>query len=96
MCKSSVFGHKVTSGLLVKKALTTCSLLAGSLLAFVGSTLVEEVLAVSGLLFFASGLLVEMALAGRCLEAMALIFPQGINCPLPIPVGAFGTGASPM
>jgi hypothetical protein len=50
-CKSSVFGHKATSSLLVEKVLTMCSLLAGSLLAFVGGTLVKEGLAVSGLLF---------------------------------------------
>jgi hypothetical protein len=65
-------------------------------LALIGSTLVEEALAVSGLLFFASSLLVEMALAGRHLEVMALILPHGVNCPLPIPVVAFRTGVSPM
>jgi hypothetical protein len=50
LCKSSMFGYKATSSLLVKKALTTCSLLAGSLLAFVGGLLVEESLATIGLL----------------------------------------------
>ncbi len=93
-CKSSAFGHKATSSLLVDKALTTCSLLAGSLLAFVGGTLVEEALAVSGLLFFASSLLVEMALAGRRLEATVLNLPKGVD--LPILVGVFREGASPM
>jgi hypothetical protein len=42
-----------------------------------------------------SGFLVEMALAGCRLEAMALVFPQGIDRPLPIQVGAFCAGASP-
>ncbi len=96
MCKSRAFGHKATSGLFVEKALTTCSLLAGSLLAFVGSTLVEEALAVSALLLFPSSLLVKMAMAGRCLEAIALVLPHGVDCPLPIPVVSFHVGVSPM
>jgi hypothetical protein len=96
LCESRAFGHKATSSLFVKKALTTCSLLAGSLLAFVGSTLVKEALAVSSLLLFPSSLLVEMAMAGWCLEAMALILPHGVNCPLPIHVVAFCAGASPI
>ncbi len=78
---------KATSGLLIKKALRTCSLLACSLLAFVGGTLVEEALAVSGLLFFVSSLFVK---------AMALVLPHGVNCPLPFLVGAFRAGAIPM
>ena len=79
------------SSLLVEKALRTCSLLVkkplttDGLLAFVGSTLVKELLATIGLL----------ALTGCCLEAMALILPQVVDCPLPILVGAFRTGASP-
>ncbi len=103
-CKSSAFGHKATSSLLVEKALTTCSLLVkkplttDGLLAFVGDTLVKESLATIGLLALTSSFLVEMALAG-CrldLEAMALVLPQVIDCPLPIPVGVFHAGASPM
>jgi hypothetical protein len=69
---------------------------AGSLLAFVGSTLIKEALVVSGLLFFASSLLVKMALMGCRLEAMALVLSQGVNCPPPILVGAFHASASPM
>ena len=65
------------------------------LLAFVGSTLVEELLAMSCLLLFASSLLVNMVLAGRRLEAVALVLPQGIDLPLPILVGTFCAGASP-
>ncbi len=86
-CKSSAFGHKATSSLLIKKALTTCSLLAGSLLVFLGGTLVKEAMVVSGLLFVVSSLLVKMVLASHRLEATALILPKGINCPLPILVG---------
>ncbi len=65
-----MFGHEATSSKLVKKALTTCSLLVekplttGGLLAFVGCTLVKELLAMIGLLALASGILVEMALVG--------------------------------
>ncbi len=88
-CKSSAFSHKATSGLLINKALTTCSLLVGSLLAFVGGTLFKEALAMSGLLLFASSLLVDKALAGCCLEAVAFVLPQFVNRPLPILVGAF-------
>ncbi len=101
-CKSSAFGHKATSSLLVKKALTMCSLLVekplmtDNLLAFVGSTLIKESLAKIGLLALMSGFLIKMALAGCCLEAMALVLPQVINCPLPILVGMFRVGASPM
>ncbi len=56
---------------LVEKALTMCSLLVekplttGGLLAFVGCTLVKELLAMIGLLALMSGFLVEMALVGR-------------------------------
>jgi hypothetical protein len=65
--------------LFVKKVLSGGnSLLAGGLLAFVGSTLVKE------------------ALAGCRLEAMALVLPHGVNSLLPIPVGAFRAGSSPM
>jgi hypothetical protein len=94
-CKSSAFGHKVTGSLLLEKALMTCRLLAGSLLAFVGSTLIEEALAVSGLLFFTSSFLVKMALAGPHLEVVALVLPQFINCPLPILVDMFRAGLEP-
>jgi hypothetical protein len=83
------------SSLLVKKALTTCSLLAGSLLVFVCSMLVKEALAVSSLLFFASSLLVNMVLLGCHLEAVALVLPQFVDRLLPILVGAFRAGASP-
>jgi hypothetical protein len=89
--KSSVFGHKATSSLLIEKVLKTCSLLIkkpltmDGLLAFVGSMLVKESLATIGLL----------ALTGCRLEAMALIFPQGVDRPLPIQVDAFCAGASP-
>ncbi len=101
-CKSSAFGHKAMSSLLAEKALTTCSLLVkkplttDGLLAFVGSTLVKELLATIGLLALTSGFLVKMALAGCRLEAMALVLPQVLDCPLPILVGMFRAGASPM
>ena len=72
------------SSLLVKKALTTCSLLEGSLLVFVCSMLVKEALAVSSLLFFASSLLVNMVLLGCHLEAVALVLPQFVDRLLPI------------
>ncbi len=49
----------------------------------------------SCLLLFASSLLINMALAGCRLEAVALVLPQGVNRSLPILVGAFRTGASP-
>ena len=77
-------------GTLVKESLTTIGLLA-----FVGGVLVEESLAMSCLLLFASSLLVNMALAGRRLEAVALVLPQGVNRALPILEGAFCKGASP-
>jgi hypothetical protein len=77
-------------GTLVKELLAMIGLLA-----FVGSTLVEELLAMSCLLLFASSLLVNMVLAGRRLEAVALVLPQGIDLPLPILVGTFCAGASP-
>jgi hypothetical protein len=75
-------------GTLVKELLATIGLLA-----FVGGTLVKESLAMSCLLLFASSLLINMALAGRRLEAVALVLPQGVNRPLPILVGVFCTGA---
>jgi hypothetical protein len=90
--KSSAFGYKATSSLLVEKALKTCSLLVkkpsatDGLLAFVGGMLVKESLATIGLL----------ALTGCHLEAMALVLPQVLNCPLPILVGVFRAGSSPM
>jgi hypothetical protein len=101
-CKSSAFGHKATSSLLVEKALMTCSLLikkpltTDGLLAFVGSMLVKESLAMIGLLALMSGFLVKMELAGCHLEAMVLILPQVVDCPLPIPVGVFRAGTSHM
>jgi hypothetical protein len=101
-----------TSGILVEDALAThsllafkgsskalrgaSSLLAGGLQAFVCGTLVKESLATIGLLALTSGFLVEMALVGRRLEAMALILPQFVDCLLPILVGAFRTGSSSM
>ncbi len=101
-CKSSTFGHKATSSLLVEKVLMMCSLLIkkpltmDGFLAFVGGTLVKELLATINLLALTSGFLVEMALAGCRLEAMALLLPQVVDCPLPIPVGVFPAGASSM
>ncbi len=77
--------------LLVKKPLTM-----DGLLVFIGGMLVKELLATNGLLALMSGFLVELALAGCRLEAMALILPQVVDCPLPIPVGMFCVGASPM
>ncbi len=50
----------------------------------------------SGFLLFASSLFVDMALVGHRLEAMTLVLPQGIDCPLPILVGAFCADANPM
>ncbi len=79
------------------KALSSASsLLAGGLLAFLCSTLVEESLVAIGLLALTSGFLIKMVVAGRRLEAMALVLPQFGNCPLPILVGAFHAGSSPM
>jgi hypothetical protein len=82
------------SGLFVEKALTTCSLLIdkpltmGSLLAFIGGTLVKESLAMIGLLALTSGFLIKMALACHRLEAMALILPQFIHSSFPVLVGS--------
>ncbi len=42
-----------------------------------------------------SGFLVEMALVGCRLEAMALVLPQVVDPPLPGPVGVFREGMSP-
>ncbi len=101
-CKSSTFGHKATSGLVVEKVSTTCSLLVekplmtGGLLVFVGGMLFNELLATIGFLALTSGFLVKMALAGGRLEEMALVLPQSVDCPLPILVGVFRAGASPM
>ncbi len=87
--------------MLVKELLAASSLLAGasssSLLADASgsSTLVEEALTASGLLFFASSLLVNMVLSGRRLEAVLLVLPQFVERPLPILVGTFCVGASP-
>ncbi len=49
----------------------------------------------SCLLLFASSLLANMALAGRCLEAVVLVLPHFVDRPLPILVGMFRAGASP-
>ncbi len=49
----------------------------------------------SGLLLFASSLFVDKALAGRHLEAVALVLPKFVDPPLPTLVGAFRAGASP-
>ncbi len=90
--KSSAFGHKATSSLLIEKALKMCSLLVekplmmDGLLAFVDGTLVKESLATIGLL----------AMTGCRLEVMALVLPQVVDCLLPIMVGVFRAGASPM
>jgi hypothetical protein len=90
------------SSLLAEKALTTCSLLVkrplttDGLLVFIGGTFVKELLATIGLLALTSGFLVKIAVAGCRLEAMVLVLPQVIDCPLSIPVGVFRTGASPM
>ncbi len=65
------------------------------LLAFVGGALIEESLAMSCLLLFASSLLVNMALAGHRLEAVALVLPHFVDRPLPILVGTFHAGVSP-
>jgi hypothetical protein len=77
--------------LLIEKPLTT-----DGLLAFVGGTLVKELLVPISLLALTSGFLVKMALAGCRLEAIALVLPQFVDCPLPIPVGVFHAGTSPM
>ena len=53
------------------------------------SLLVEMVLTMCSLL-------VEKPLAGCRLEVMALVLPQVVDCPLPIPVDMFRAGASPM
>jgi hypothetical protein len=62
------------------------------------SLLVEKVLTMCSLLVekpLTSGFLVEMALVGFRLEAMALVLPQVIDPPLPSPVGVFRAGMSP-
>ncbi len=41
-----------------------------------------------------SSFLVKMALAGRRLEVTVLFLPKGVDCPLPILVGAFHGGVS--
>jgi hypothetical protein len=77
-----------TSGLLVEELLAAGSLLTvtssssllvgasgSSLLVGVNGLLVKELLAMSCLLLFASSLLLNMALAGRRLEAVALVLP---------------------
>ncbi len=85
-----------TSGLLVEDALATHSLLA-----FKGSLFVKKALSgassllASGLLAFVGGKLVKKALAGCHLEAVALVLPQFVDCPLPILVGTFRASASP-
>ncbi len=61
----------------------TCSLFVGSLLAFVGGTIFKEALVVSSLLIVKQ-------------KEMALVLPLCVGCPLPIPVGVFRVGASPM
>jgi hypothetical protein len=85
-----------TSGLLVEDALATHSLLT-----FEGSLFVKKALSggssllAGGLLAFVGGTLVKKALAGCRLEAVVLVLPQFVDCPLPILVGAFCAGASP-
>jgi hypothetical protein len=101
LCVGGAFVHKAlaTSGLLVKKLLAV-----GSLLAFVGSTLVKEALGgtlvkkllmTCGLLSLTSRFLVGKALGGRCLLAMVLILPQFVHGPLPVlVVGLLESGTS--
>ncbi len=90
LCIGSVFIHKAlaTSGLLVEKLFA-----AGSLLAFVGGKLVEEalgsmlvkkLLTMCGFLLLMSSFLIDKALAGCCLLAMALVLPQFVQGPLPV------------
>jgi hypothetical protein len=85
-----------TSSLLVEDALATHSLLA-----FEGSLFVKKALSsassllAGGLLAFVGGTLVKKALAGCRLEAVALVLPQFVDCPLPILVGVFRTDVSP-
>jgi hypothetical protein len=62
-------------------------LMMGGLLAFVGGTLLKELLATIGLLALTSGFLVKMALAGRRLEAMVLVLPQLAHGLFPVLVG---------
>jgi hypothetical protein len=72
-----------------------------SLLAFEGSLFIKKALSgassllAGGLLAFIGGTLVDKALAGRHLEAMALVLPQFVDCPISILVGAFRAGVSP-
>ncbi len=86
-----------TNSLLVKDALATHSLLA-----FEGSLFIKKALSgassllAGGLLAFVGSTLVKKALAGCRLEAMALVLPQVVDCPLPILVGMFRAGPSPM
>jgi hypothetical protein len=75
--------------LLVEKPLMT-----GSLLVFVGGTLVKESLATIGLLALMGGFLVKMALAGRRLEAMVLVFPQFVHSLFPVLVGGLLVSAA--
>jgi hypothetical protein len=95
-CLSCVGSALVNSGLLVEGALATHSLLA-----FEGSSFVKKALSsassllAGGLLAFVGGTLIKKALAGCCLEAVALVLPQFVDCPLPILVGVFCTGVSP-
>ncbi len=58
-------------------------------------TLIKESLVRIGLLVLMSSFLVKMALAGRRLEAVALMLSQFVDFPLPILVGAFRPGTSP-
>ncbi len=96
-CHLSYLGSALaSSSLLVEDALVTHSLLA-----FEGSLFVKKALSsassllVGSLLAFVGGTLVKKALAGCCLEAVALMFPQFVDRPLPIPVGALHVGVSP-
>jgi hypothetical protein len=77
--------------MLVKELLATSSLLAVVSSALVeealGSTLVKKVSAIRSLLFFVSGVPIKKDLAGLCLLAMALVLPQFLHSPFPVPVG---------
>jgi hypothetical protein len=79
----------MTCSLLIEKPLTT-----GSLLAFVGGTLDKELLTTIGLLALTSGFLVKMVLAGRRLEAMALVLPQFVHSLFPVLVGGLLASAA--
>jgi hypothetical protein len=95
-CLSCVGSALATSGLLVEDALARHSLLA-----FEGSLFVKKALSgtssllAGGHLAFVGSRLVKKALVGCHLEAVVLVLPQFVDCPLLILVGAFRAGVSP-